>query len=31
MIAAGAEVHQAELVTLDVEHFPMFEGLEAPW
>jgi predicted nucleic acid-binding protein len=31
MIAATAEGEAAALVTLDVEHFPMVDGLRAPW
>ncbi|MBI4814795.1 MAG: type II toxin-antitoxin system VapC family toxin [Deltaproteobacteria bacterium] len=31
VIAATAEVIQAELITLNVKHFPMIEGLEAPF
>jgi predicted nucleic acid-binding protein len=31
LIAACAEVHGCELATLDVEHFPMFDGLEPPF
>ena len=31
LIGATAEHHRAELVTLNVEHFPMFTGLEPPW
>jgi predicted nucleic acid-binding protein len=27
VIAATAEIHEAPLVTLNVKHFPMFEGL----
>ncbi len=30
-IAASALVHGLELWTLNVRHFPMFEGLRAPW
>ncbi len=30
-VAASAIVHGLELWTLNVRHFPMFEGLEAPW
>lgn len=29
--AATAEHFQANLVTLNVKHFPMVDGLEAPW
>ncbi len=31
LIGATAEHHRAELVTLNVKHFPMFTGLEPPW
>jgi predicted nucleic acid-binding protein len=31
LIAAGAEEADAALVTLNVRHFPMIEGLTAPW
>lgn len=31
VIAATAELHEAELATLNVKHFPMFKGLTAPW
>ena len=31
VIAATAEAHQAQLLTLDVKHFPMFKGLKPPW
>ena len=31
LIAATALEHGLELVTLNVRHFPMFGGLEAPW
>jgi predicted nucleic acid-binding protein len=31
VIAASAEVQQARLATLNVKHFPMFEGLAPPW
>ena len=31
VIAASAEAHQAELLTLNVKHFPMFKGLKRPW
>jgi predicted nucleic acid-binding protein len=31
VVAATAELHDAELATLNVRHFPMFEGLRAPW
>lgn len=30
-IAATAELQAKELLTLNVKHFPMFEGLEAPY
>lgn len=30
-IAASAEEHAAQLVTLNVKHFPMFEGMQPPW
>jgi predicted nucleic acid-binding protein len=30
-IAASAIVHGLQLWTLNVRHFPMFEGLAAPW
>lgn len=30
-VAATAELHGARLATLNVEHFPMFEGLKAPY
>lgn len=30
-VAATAEVHGAQLVTLNVKHFPMVEGLKAPY
>ena len=30
-IAASALVNDLELWTLNVRHFPMFEGLRAPW
>jgi predicted nucleic acid-binding protein len=30
-VAASAIVHGLELWTLNVRHFPMFDGLEAPW
>jgi predicted nucleic acid-binding protein len=29
--AATAELHEAELATLNVRHFPMFKGLRQPW
>jgi predicted nucleic acid-binding protein len=31
LIAASAEAHRAQLVTLNVKHFPMFPGLATPW
>jgi len=31
MIAAGAEVLGARLLTANVRHFPMFDGLQAPY
>ena len=31
LIAACADVHGCELATLNVRHFPMFEGLEPPF
>ncbi|MGL5866419.1 MAG: type II toxin-antitoxin system VapC family toxin [Dermatophilaceae bacterium] len=31
LIAATAEVHGCELATLNVRHFPMFDGLAAPF
>lgn len=30
-VAATAELHGADLATLNVKHFPMFPGLAAPW
>lgn len=30
-VAATVEFHGATLATLNVKHFPMFEGLQAPW
>jgi predicted nucleic acid-binding protein len=30
-VAASARVHDLELWTLNVRHFPMFAKLEAPW
>ncbi|HEX3041359.1 MAG TPA: type II toxin-antitoxin system VapC family toxin [Solirubrobacterales bacterium] len=30
-IAATAELLEAQLATLDLKHFPMFEGLRAPY
>lgn len=31
VIAATAELGDADLVTLNVKHFPMFKGLRAPF
>ena len=31
VVAATAELHDAELATLNVRHFPMYKGLRAPW
>lgn len=31
VVAATAELHEAELATLNVRHFPMFKGLRPPW
>ncbi|MCH8238329.1 MAG: PIN domain-containing protein [Proteobacteria bacterium] len=31
IIAATARVHEVELITLNLKHFPMFPGLEAPY
>lgn len=31
IIAASTEAHQAELITLNVKHFPMVRGLKRPW
>lgn len=31
VIAASAEVQEAHLATLNLKHFPMFEGLRRPW
>jgi predicted nucleic acid-binding protein len=31
LIAATAEIHDAELATANVRHYPMFPGLEAPY
>jgi predicted nucleic acid-binding protein len=31
LIAASAQVHGYELATLNVKHFPMFDGLEPPF
>ncbi len=31
VVAASAELHDAELATLNVRHFPMFKGLRPPW
>lgn len=30
-VAATARVHELQLWTLNVRHFPMFPGLQAPW
>lgn len=30
-VAATAELHGAELLTLNLKHFPMFPNLRAPW
>jgi predicted nucleic acid-binding protein len=30
-VAAAAIVHQLDLWTLNVRHFPMFEGIQPPW
>jgi predicted nucleic acid-binding protein len=30
-VAATAELHDAQLATLNVRHFPMFEDLRLPW
>ena len=30
-VAASAIVHGLQLWTLNVRHFPMFDGLAAPW
>jgi predicted nucleic acid-binding protein len=30
-VAASALVHRLELWTLNVRHFPMFDGLRSPW
>lgn len=31
VVAATAELHGAELATLNTRHFPMFKGLRPPW
>ena len=31
LIAATAELHEAQLETLNITHFPMFPDLRAPW
>ncbi len=31
LIAATAQVHGLELATLDIKHFPMFDGLQPPF
>lgn len=31
VVAATAELHDADLATLNVRHFPMFKALRAPW
>ena len=31
VIAAAAGIHEAELVTLNLKHFPMFKGLKVPY
>jgi predicted nucleic acid-binding protein len=31
VVAATAELHDAQLATLNVRHFPMFEDLRPPW
>jgi len=31
VVAATAELHDVELATLNVRHFPMFRGLRPPW
>lgn len=31
VVASTAELHDAELATLNIRHFPMFKGLSAPW
>lgn len=31
LIAASAEEHAANLVTLNTKHFPMFDGIQPPW
>lgn len=30
-VGATAELNEAALATLNIRHFPMFEGLRAPW
>jgi hypothetical protein len=31
VVAATTELHDATLATLNVKHFPMFQGLRPPW
>jgi hypothetical protein len=31
VVAATTELHDATLATLNVRHFPMFQGLRPPW
>jgi predicted nucleic acid-binding protein len=31
IVAATAELHEADLATLSLRHFPMFKGLRPPW
>lgn len=31
LVAATAEVHGCALATLNIKHFPMFDGLQAPF
>jgi hypothetical protein len=31
LVAATAELHGAQLMTLNVRHFPMVKGLRSPW
>lgn len=31
VIAASAELHEAQLTTLNLKHFPMVKGLRRPW
>lgn len=31
VIAASAEIQGSQLATLNLKHFPMFEGLRRPW